>query len=74
MLSMSGYMTSGTFSTTDKLDRPGRGFPQSFDTLPMTFYAALGTAQTFTAVLDFTEGNRNAGDVGPKDEWVRPLV
>lgn len=44
-------------------------FPQSFDaTLP--FSAELTGRQTFSATLDFTTANRNAGDTTPKNEWV----
>lgn len=44
-------------------------FPQEFASA-LTFTANLGTAQTLTASLDFTEGNRNAQDEEPKNAWV----
>lgn len=44
-------------------------FPQEFASA-LTFTANLGTAQTLTASLDFTEGNRNAQDEEPKNSWV----
>lgn len=44
-------------------------FPQEFDA-PLTFTADLGTAQTLTAGLDFTAGNRDAGDAEPVNAWV----
>ena len=44
-------------------------FPQAFDA-PLPFSAELTGAQTFSAVLDFTAANRNAGDTAPKNEWV----
>lgn len=44
-------------------------FPQTFsDKLP--FYASLTGKQTFSAGLDFTEANRNAGDETPRNEWI----
>lgn len=44
-------------------------FPQEF-AAPLTFTANLGTAQTLTAGLDFSAGNRDAGDTEPKNVWV----
>lgn len=43
-------------------------FPQEFQSLP--FSAELTDKQTFSATLDFTAANENAGDTAPKNEWV----
>lgn len=43
-------------------------FPQTFDEA-LPFHATLADKQTFTAHLDFTAANRNAGDETPGNEW-----
>lgn len=44
-------------------------FPQTFET-KLDFAAKLTGKQTFSAGLDFTDANGNAGDENAKNEWV----
>ena len=44
-------------------------FPQEF-TQSLPFSAELTDKQTFSATLDFTAANQDAGDAEPKNEWV----
>jgi len=45
-------------------------FPQEFDKA-LPFSATLTDKQTFSATLDFTAANQDAGDAAPKNEWVK---
>lgn len=43
--------------------------PQSFGSA-LTFTATQPGAQTYTAAIDFTAANRNAGIADPRNEWL----
>ena len=82
VLSLGGFKYSGTFNVTDgttsTADDLATGwtfaytlilFPQEFSS-PLPITATLTGMQSFSATLDFTAANVDAGDTDAKNEWV----